>query len=84
VANLWLHDLPVTFVGVGPYGTWVEDKLGNRHCVFAKGQAVYRCLLTTQQAMDQGFNDCPYCSWEKRAVKCGGSCDMRFTKAGCE
>ena len=57
----YLHDTPVKVIGVGPAGTWVEDRGGERYLIYTTGKRVYECL--------SGFvclrcDDCPRCSWK--------------------
>ena len=63
---LYLHDRKVTLIGVGPMGTWVEDEeIHERHCVFAKGKEVYRCVGKETVPVPEPLTRCPRCSWRR-------------------
>lgn len=82
MSKLYLHDQEVSYVGTGPFGTFVRDKL-RTWVVFGHGAAVHGCLGPVP--IRPTTFDCPNCDWTAMPVyKCGGSCQMRFNHAGCE
>lgn len=78
-----LHDKPVSLVAVTMMGVQLRNNLGETEWVFRTGKAVYECLLEKPKALPDGVDSCRHCSYERLVHKCGGSCEMNFSKAGC-
>lgn len=83
--SMYLHDKEVYYESTGAFGTFVVDTFGHRHCVFVQGLRLRDCLGAEPRKPSVGQFDCPNCDWTAAPVyQCGGSCEMRFSKAGCE
>ena len=79
----FLHDLPVEFIGPGPFGFQLRDNLGQTQWVFTKGQDVYDCLKKSPEGLPEDAMSCPNCSWERLVFICGDSCGGYITRGGC-
>lgn len=80
--QLYCHTVPVTYAGTGKRGTAFKDAAGGYYLVPGHGaEALATCIGTGPKK--RGESPCQ-CGWEGIRYKCGGSCEMRFGKGGCE